>query len=210
MDNTADGFEPVWQTNYLGHFLLVSLLFNKLKESSPARIINVSSVMHDWASPKTDFKLAATTAKKSRYGVSKLAQIMFSYEFQRRYANSGVQSIAIHPGGVNTDIWDWLPAQFITKAIAKALLMSPEQAANVALVAGLSLNESTKGKCLYMSPYYPYITTSGSLINNDLLNVMTCRRVGAYVSPSSKLSQKEDLAKKLWEVSEDNIKRPFA
>eukprot|EP00475_Leptophrys_vorax_P009947 TRINITY_DN16636_c0_g1_i1.p1 TRINITY_DN16636_c0_g1~~TRINITY_DN16636_c0_g1_i1.p1 ORF type:complete len:316 (-),score=99.87 TRINITY_DN16636_c0_g1_i1:1387-2334(-) len=208
MTNTDDGFEPVWQTNHLGHFLLASLLFTKLKESAPSRIINVSSVMHDWASPKVDFKLASKSAKKSRYATSKLAQILFSYEFQRRYKDSGVQSIVVHPGGVNTDIWKFLPSQSVSRFFTGLLLLSPEQAARVALVAGLTLKENTKGKLIYMTPFRQLI--SGSLFHNDGLNVLLCSRPGAYITNSSALSKKESVAKDCWAASEENIGRSFS
>jgi NAD(P)-dependent dehydrogenase (short-subunit alcohol dehydrogenase family) len=208
MTPTADGFDPVWQTNFLGHFLLTSLLFPVLKESAPARIVQTSSVMHELASSKIDFKVTAKTAKKSRYGASKLAMILFSYEFQRRFKDSGVQSIVIHPGGVDTGILDWLPYQKLARIFTKLYLLRPEQAANVALIAGLTLKDNTKGKLLYMTPYRQLI--SGSLLNNDALNVILCSRPGGYITQSSPLSKKESLAKDCWQVAEENLGRPFA
>lgn len=86
------------------------------------------------------------TASENRYGFSKLCQILCSYEFQRIIAedSSDIQSIVIHSGGVNTAIWIWMPENRFTHWFRSSLLMTPAQAANVGMVAGLrtTLEES--------------------------------------------------------------------
>ncbi len=105
---TADGFEMTLGTNHLGHFLLTNLLLEDLKRSAPARVITVSSQLHD---PKfaggqpPDFDYDNLKGEKyydSRvfYRNSKLANMWFAYELQRRLAGTGVTSNAVCPGFV--------------------------------------------------------------------------------------------------------------
>ena len=85
---TKDGFESVFQVNYISHFLLTLLLMEKLKKSSPSRIVNVSSIAHDTkrsALQLDDFKLSKDKFNPFvRYGQSKLAQIVFTKELSKR------------------------------------------------------------------------------------------------------------------------------
>ena len=100
---TAEGFEKTFALNHLGYFLLTRLLLDTLKDSAPARIINVSSDAHksahldfdDLQSEKGNFVFNA-------YGRSKLAVVVFSYELARRLAGTGVTVNVLHPGLVRT------------------------------------------------------------------------------------------------------------
>ena len=95
---TADGFEMTFGTNHLGHFLLTNLLLDGLMRSAPARVITVSSQLHipGYAGgPPTDFDYDNLKAEKYYnaqvfYKNSKLANMWFAYELQRRLAGSGV------------------------------------------------------------------------------------------------------------------------
>ena len=102
---TADGFEEQIGVNHLGHFLLTSLLLERLAASAPARVVTVSSMMHaggaiDFASFRGPAKYNAIAA----YRQSKLANILFANELARRVAARGVTSNSLHPGGVATEI----------------------------------------------------------------------------------------------------------
>lgn len=114
---TIDGFERQIQSNHLGHFVLCALLLPKLARN--ARIINVSSLAHRRTKKGLDFDNLWTADKYYRpwsvYSQTKLVNIMFTQEFQRRidsYAdlvgkNTKIASfkvIAVHPGVVVTDI----------------------------------------------------------------------------------------------------------
>jgi retinol dehydrogenase-12 len=109
---TADGFEMTFGTNHLGHFLLTNLLLDDLKRSAPARVITVSSQLHipGYAGgPPPDFDFNNLKAEKYYnaqvfYKNSKLANIWFAYELQRRLAGSGVTSNAVCPGFVPESI----------------------------------------------------------------------------------------------------------
>ena len=105
LEKTADGFESQFGVNHLGSFLLTNLLLDKLKASAPARVIHLTSMLHengslDFESFRGEKAYKASTA----YNQSKLANILFSNELARRLAGSGVTSNAIHPGAIATDI----------------------------------------------------------------------------------------------------------
>lgn len=105
---TADGFEMTLGTNHLGHFLFTNLLLEDLKRSASARVITVSSELHNPAyarGPAPDFDLDNLKGEKYYdpqvfYRTSKLANMWFAYELQRRLAGTGVTSNAVCPGFV--------------------------------------------------------------------------------------------------------------
>ncbi len=105
---SKDGFELTLATNHLGHFLLTNLLLDDLKQSAPARVITVSSRLHDPAysrGPGADFDYNNLKGEKYYnpqvfYRNSKLANMWFAYELNRRLAGTGVTSNAVCPGFV--------------------------------------------------------------------------------------------------------------
>src|SRR5512139_3502162 len=111
---TADGFEMTFGTNHLGHFLLTNLLLGDLKRSAPARVITVSSQRHipGYAGgPGAKFDYNNLKGEKfydsaTFYNNSKLANMWFTYELQRRLSGSGVTSNAVCPGFVPEAIGD--------------------------------------------------------------------------------------------------------
>jgi len=104
---TADGFEMLLGTNHLGHFALTGLLLDALAEAPGARIVTVSSTGHLFGRMHfDDLQLARRYSKMVAYGQSKLANLLFSYELQRRIDRAGLPmaSLAAHPGGANTNL----------------------------------------------------------------------------------------------------------
>ncbi len=100
---TADGIETVFAVNHLSYYLLTRLLLNRLQESAPARVVNVSSDAHRFA--KLDWE--NLQGEKGwgfmrQYGLSKLCNILFTQELAKRIAGSGVTVNALHPGAVGT------------------------------------------------------------------------------------------------------------
>jgi dehydrogenase/reductase SDR family protein 13 len=131
---TPDGFEMTFGTNHLGPFLLTLLLLDRLRESAPSRIVNVSSSAHhrargvDWDAQR---RPATSTAGFDEYSVSKLANVLFTKELARRLAGSGVTAYALHPGVVATDLWRELP--WGIRHLAKLFMISPEEGARTTL-----------------------------------------------------------------------------
>ena len=101
---TPDGVESTFASNHLGHFLLTSLLLDKLKASAPARIVNVASEASRWGAIHfDDLNLEKRWSGFQAYNQSKLANILFTAEVARRLAGTGVTANAVHPGGVRTN-----------------------------------------------------------------------------------------------------------
>ncbi len=103
---SVDGIEITFALNHLGYFLLTTLLLDLLKESTPARIVNVSSSSH-WSAGKfrlEDLPKPGSNRGYRAYGRSKLCNILFTYELARRLEGSGVTVNALHPGLVRTGI----------------------------------------------------------------------------------------------------------
>ncbi len=103
---TKAGFETVFCVNHLGPFLLTSLLLERLKQSAPARIIQVNSEGHRFGG----LNLEDLNWERRRYsglqgyGASKIAQLLTVWEFGERLQGSGVTINAMHPGDVKTNI----------------------------------------------------------------------------------------------------------
>ncbi|KAM4767082.1 WW domain-containing oxidoreductase isoform 3-T3 [Cyanocitta cristata] len=106
---TEDGLESTFQVNHLGHFYLVQLLEDVLCRSSPARVVVVSSESHRFteikdSSGKLDFSLLSPSKKEYwamlAYNRSKLCNILFSNELNRRLSPHGVTSNSVHPGNM--------------------------------------------------------------------------------------------------------------
>jgi len=105
---TTDGFELAFGVNHLGHFLFTRLLLDRLRSSAPARVVTVASHSHyrakgiDWAAVRGPTR---SYVGMPEYGVSKLANVLFSAELSRRLADSGVTTYSLHPGVIASDIW---------------------------------------------------------------------------------------------------------
>jgi NAD(P)-dependent dehydrogenase (short-subunit alcohol dehydrogenase family) len=111
---TADGFERQFATNYLGPFLLTSLLFPLLKKQQGTRIVTVSSGVANAAKIEFD-NLQSEREYKPMFGAysqSKLADLIFQIELQRRLtaASSPILSVGAHPGYAITNLQSSGPA----------------------------------------------------------------------------------------------------
>ena len=102
---TPDGLEMQFAVNYLGGFLLSHLLLDTLLASAPARIVNVSSTAGERAQIDFDDLQGERKYRGYRaYNQSKLAQLLFTVEFSRRLAGTGVTVNACHPGVIKTNL----------------------------------------------------------------------------------------------------------
>ncbi|MFF0467782.1 SDR family NAD(P)-dependent oxidoreductase [Micromonospora zamorensis] len=104
---TRDGFEMQFGTNHLGHFALTGLLLDLLLPVPGSRVVTVSSTGHRIraAIHFDDLQWERSYGRAAAYGQSKLANLMFTYELQRRLAAHGTTvAVAAHPGVSNTEL----------------------------------------------------------------------------------------------------------
>lgn len=109
---TPAGFEMMFGINHIGPFLLTNLLLERLKASKPARIVTVASRAHRRCAGLDLEAARRPTASRTgirEYGMSKLANILFSAELARKLDGAGVTTYSLHPGVVDTDIMRGLP-----------------------------------------------------------------------------------------------------
>jgi NAD(P)-dependent dehydrogenase (short-subunit alcohol dehydrogenase family) len=178
---STDGYEMNLALNYLSPFLLTSLLIDTLKESSEARIINVSSNAHF----KGKIQFGDLQSKHEfdgfkAYAQSKLALMLFTYELARRLKNSNITVNAVHPGLVATNFGKnngWF--RFYLRRLIKRQEISATEGSRT---------------CIYLATSPDVVNvTGGYFINNEQVK-------------SSEDSYDEKLAKKLWKVSENMTK----
>ena len=176
---SPDTIELTFATNHLSHFLLTLLLLDTLRTAETARVITVSSGAHSNA--RGDFERcfrAETYDRKTAYGSSKLANLMFAYELARRLKSTNITSNAVHPGGVatklgrNNGIVSWL-RHVVYHAIKGELLSPGKGAETIVFLASSPAVEGVSGKYFFRK-----------------------REI-----ESSGISQDEAAAKRLWELS---------
>jgi NAD(P)-dependent dehydrogenase (short-subunit alcohol dehydrogenase family) len=101
---TPDGLELTLAVNHLAPFLLTNLLLDLLKKSAPSRVITVSSEARRGASINFDDLQSERRYRPFQvYGMTKLANILFTYELAERLKGTGVVANCLHPGAVNTN-----------------------------------------------------------------------------------------------------------
>ena len=99
---TKDGFELQFGTNHLGHFALTGLLLDRLLPVPGSRVVTVSSVGHRFARGIRfdDLQWEQDYSRVGAYGQAKLANLMFTYELQRRLQGTNTIAAAAHPGRI--------------------------------------------------------------------------------------------------------------
>jgi NAD(P)-dependent dehydrogenase (short-subunit alcohol dehydrogenase family) len=186
---TKDGFELQFGTNHLGHFALTGLVLGHLLPVPGSRVVTVSSNAHHIMAKIhfDDLQLERGYNRVAAYGQSKLANLMFSYQLQRRLSKAQAQtiSVAAHPGGSNTELTRNLPGlikapvEFVWGLVAQ----SPEMGALPTLRA--ATDPSVQG---------------GQYYGPDGLGE---QRGHPKLVGSSKQSQDDELQRRLWTVSEE-------
>lgn len=107
--HTADGFETQFGTNHLGHFVLINRLAPLLQDGG--RVVSLASSGHRFS----DVNLEDPNFTRGdydpwqAYGRAKTANILFAVEFDRRHKARGVRAVAVHPGGILTELSRHLP-----------------------------------------------------------------------------------------------------
>ena len=132
---TVDGLESTFAINHLAPFLLTNLLLDMLKERAPSRVVTVSSEAERWGNIDFD----DLQSKKSYrgfpvYGMTKLANIMFTYELAERLEGTGVTATCMHPGAVNTRFGtNNLGPMTILFRLFKPFMRTPDQGADTVI-----------------------------------------------------------------------------
>ncbi len=145
---TSDGFERTWEVDYLSHFLLTNLLMEPLRRAAPSRVINVSSNGHQMGKIEFDNLNRETGWSGIRaYGQAKLAQILFTKEFARRFAGTGVSAFAVHPGAVRTDWSRGGTGMRFGARMAWPFMLSPDRGADtIVWLASLGETDGWSGQ----------------------------------------------------------------
>jgi len=126
---TRDGFELQFGTNHLGHFALTGLLLEQMLPVPGSRVVTVSSLAHRLRARINfdDLQGERSYSRVGAYGQSKLANLMFTYELQRRLSSAGTTTIAVaaHPGFAATELTRNTPpitASFYARVSQKAAM----------------------------------------------------------------------------------------
>lgn len=103
---TTEGLETTFATNHLGPFLLTNLLRGLLERSAPARVVTVASAAHKQVRtiPWDDLPRGGPPEYRQAYPLSKLLNVLFTFELARRLAGTRVTANCLHPGFVRTDL----------------------------------------------------------------------------------------------------------
>jgi NAD(P)-dependent dehydrogenase (short-subunit alcohol dehydrogenase family) len=134
---TQDGFESQLGTNHLGHFGLTGLLLDQLLATEGSRVVSVASMAH--RSGKMDFDNLMFEnggyTPMGAYGRSKLANLLFAFELQRRLETAGATtiSVAAHPGVAGTNLGSHMFDSWFMKPVKQVLMLALQSAAKGAL-----------------------------------------------------------------------------
>jgi NAD(P)-dependent dehydrogenase (short-subunit alcohol dehydrogenase family) len=186
---TQDGFERHFGINHLGHFALTGLLLDRLLATRSSRVVTVSSLAH--ARGRLDVadlmgQHGTRHAPGAAYARSKLANLLFARELNRRFGHNGIVSVAAHPGGVATGLGRRMTDRAFYRRILPVLEWLSQSAAQGARSI---LCAATDPKAVGGQTYGP----------SGLFGM----RGHPAVVRSSRRSHDEDLARRLWDVSEE-------
>lgn len=183
---TEDGFEAQMGVNHLGHFALTLGLLPKLEDTPGARVVTVSSLAHRQGQiDLEDLRENQGRNAKRPYASSKLANLLFAFELQRRLreVNARTMSIACHPGASATDIVRHMPAFVSSLLPLMALVLNTPAQGALPVLRAATDSQVVGGE--YFGP-----TGIGEL-----------RHSAGRVS-SSQRAQDVELARALWRSSE--------
>ena len=183
---TADGFEIRMGTNHLGHFAWTGLLLPRVLPVAGSRVVMVSSNAHRYRS-RIDFERLGTEQGRSQsaaYGRSKLANLLFTHELQRRLVAAGAPTVALaaHPGWSETGILRHFPGIRIIHPLIGPLQHSAAMGALATLRAATDPD-----------------ATGGQFYGPDGFMEM---RGNPVLVPSSARSRDAELQRRLWDASE--------
>jgi NAD(P)-dependent dehydrogenase (short-subunit alcohol dehydrogenase family) len=184
---TKDGFELQFGTNHLGHFAFTGLLLDRLLAVSGSRVVTVSSVGHRFARNGIrfdDLQWEKDYGRVAAYGQAKLANLMFTYELQRRLQGTATIAAAAHPGGSRSELTRNLPRPvLLLSTVLEPLFQDTEMGALPTLRAATD----------------PGII-GGQYFGPDGFGE---QRGHPVVVASSRVSHDTDAQRRLWRVSEE-------
>ncbi|HEU4897673.1 MAG TPA: SDR family oxidoreductase [Actinomycetota bacterium] len=180
---TVDGLELTFALNHLAYFLLTNLLLDLLRAGAPARIVNVTSSAQAFGDIHfDDLQYERRYRGQAAYNQSKLANVLFTYELARRLHGTGVTVNCLAPGVTRTNFGreDSGPVMRLLTPLARPFMRSPEEGAATAVwLASSSEAAGVSGR------YY------------------LRRRARPTPRRSSRRSYDTELARRLWQVSEE-------
>lgn len=186
---TADGFELQFGTNHLGHFALTGLLLDQLLEVEGSRVVVVASIAHNIQAGIRfdDLQWERSYNRVAAYGQSKLANVMFAYELQRRLAAAGAPTIAVaaHPGISNTELMRHIPGNRLP---------------GFSQLAGLVTNSAAMGALATLRAATDPAVAGGQYYGPDGFREL---RGHPVLVTSNKMSQDVAVQQRLWAVSEE-------
>ncbi|KAG0224205.1 hypothetical protein BGX31_008156 [Mortierella sp. GBA43] len=189
---SADGIETQFAVNHMGHFVFTTCLLDRIKSSQPSRIVVMSSNGHETSVPEgIDFDTLNDETKSTsitRYGRSKLANVLFCKALARRLANERVYVNMAHPGFVATDLSRNVSDTF------GSYIEKPVQFALRFLAAEPKVGALTQ----------LYLATSPEIENKDI-------RGGYFIPIANEIQPNsfglnEELQEKLWDFSEQLVR----
>ena len=195
---TTDGFETQFGTNHIGHFLLV----NQLADLIPAggRVVCVSSVGHQFG----DLDLTDPNFEHrpydpiSAYGGAKTAVNLFVVEFDRRHKARGVRAVAVHPGGILTELARHMTKELIERMIAQVMAQTDTSSAQ----RGYKSVAQGAATTLWAAVTAPADVVGGRYCEDCAVAKVAAK--GAGVRP---YSIDPERAKRLWAMSEELVGR---
>jgi NAD(P)-dependent dehydrogenase (short-subunit alcohol dehydrogenase family) len=186
---TADGFELQFGTNHLGHFAFTGLVLDNLLDVAGSRVVTVASMAHRNLADIhfDDLQWERKYNRVAAYGQSKLANLMFTYELQRRLAAKGARTIAVaaHPGVSNTELMRHVPGTGLPGVMKLAGLIT-----NSPAVGGLATLRAATDPSVAGGQYY------GPSGFNEMIG-------HPVLVDSNAKSHDVAVQKRLWTVSEE-------
>lgn len=201
---TRDGFEMMFGVNHLGHFLLTELLIDRLIDSTPSRVVCISSIAHtgnkksrrtihfeDLNYEKREFR------SMNAYGESKLANLLYARELGIRMKSEGVTAVSVHPGWARSHLGGRGVGSFIQNVLMVPIapfitLLSNEDAAQTSLHCILDDD----------IPNHPgeYYSQNGLMYSDK-----ECRSGGWPMKSPNEHAHDDIMAKKLTQISRELV-----
>jgi len=136
---SEDGFELMFAVNYLAPFLLTNLLLDVVKESAPARIVNVASMSYKWGEIDfDDLQSEQDFDYRQAYYQTRLGMVLFTFALARRLEGSGVTANVLHPGIVKTNLSYNYMGNPVLRFFEQLIAVSPQKGAETVLYLATS------------------------------------------------------------------------